>query len=239
MAAAQRAGTHRRAMRAGGARALNADRGDLDRRAFAYLSADRASPVRAGRQSALGVEVPHDVAAGDAARGTFRAGGIHCGRERSAREGCPGPPHLQPLRAFLPAAFDRRIAAASERSAGRNVAGGSAALRAFLPAAFDRRIAAASERSAGRNVAGGSAADHGLRVEAALSPPRGRSAGCEAGPLRPVADYGAEWADLRAAPGPRSGVGAQPFAQALFSDSAVDAARDLERAERLVNLAAT
>src|ERR1039457_2999638 len=199
MAAAQRAGTHRRAMRAGG---------DLDRRSFAYVSADRASPVRAGRQSALGVEVPHDVAAGDAARGTFRAGGIHCGREGSAREGRPGPPHFQPL-------------------------------RAFLPAAFDRRIAAASERSAGRNVAGGAAADHGLRVEAALSPPRGRSAGCEAGPLRPVADYGAEWADLRAAPGPGSGVGAQPFAQALFSDPAVDAARDLERAERLVNLAAT
>src|ERR1017187_7657232 len=185
MAAAQRAGTHRRAMRAGGARALNADRGDLDRRAFAYVSADRASPVRAGRQSALGVEVPHDVAAGDAARGTFRAGGIHCGRERSARERCPGPPHLQPL-------------------------------RAFLPAAFDRRIAAACARGAGRNVAGGAAADHGLRVGAALSPPRGRSAGCEAGPLRPVADYGAEWADLRAAPGPGSGVGAQPFAQALF-----------------------
>src|ERR1039458_3966362 len=221
MAAAQRAGTHRRAMRAGGARALNADRGDLDRRAFAYVSADRASPVRAGRQSALGVEVPHDVAAGDAACGKFRAGGINCGREAPARErgpapphlqerseGCPGPPHLQPL-------------------------------RAFLPAAFDRRIAAASERSAGLNVAGGSAADHGLRVEAALSPPRGRSAGCEAGPLRPVADYGAEWADLRAGPGPGSGVGAQPFAQALFSDPAVDAARDLERAERLVNLAAT
>src|ERR1022692_4053821 len=127
MAAAQRAGTHRRAMRAGGARALNADRGDLDRRAFAYVSADRASPVRAGRQSALGVEVPHDVAAGDAARGTFRAGGIHCGRERSARERCPGPPHLQPLRAFLPAAFDRRVAAACARGAGRNVAGGAAA----------------------------------------------------------------------------------------------------------------
>src|ERR1022692_3060617 len=69
MAAAQRAGTHRRAMRAGGARALNADRGDLDRRAFAYVSADRASPVRAGRQSALGVAVPHDVAARGGAAG--------------------------------------------------------------------------------------------------------------------------------------------------------------------------
>src|ERR1039457_2005989 len=208
MAAAQRAGACRRAGRAGGACAIAADRSDLDGGAFAYVPADRASSVRTWRQSALGTEVPHDVAAGIAAHGTFRAGGIHRGRERSTREGCPGPAHFEPL-------------------------------RAFLPAAFDRRIAAASERSAGRNVAGGAAADHGLRVEAALSPPRGRSSGCEAGPLRPVADYGAEWADLRAAPGPGSGVGAQPFAQALFSDPAVDAARDLERAERLVNLAAT
>src|ERR1022692_1869619 len=71
MAAAQRAGTHRRAMRAGGARALNADRGDLDRRAFAYVSADRASPVRAGGQSALGVEVPHEGAAGMRLAGRF------------------------------------------------------------------------------------------------------------------------------------------------------------------------
>src|ERR1022692_3198025 len=170
MAAAQRAGACRRAGRAGGACAIAADRSDLDGGAFAYVPADRASPVRTWRQSALGTEVPHDVAAGIAAHGTFRAGGIHRGRE-----------HFEPL-------------------------------RAFLPAAFDRRIAAASERSAGRNVAGGAAADHGLRVEAALSPPRGRSAGGEARPLRPVADYGAEWADLRAAPRPRSGVGAQPFA---------------------------
>jgi lipopolysaccharide/colanic/teichoic acid biosynthesis glycosyltransferase len=62
LVASQLAGAHRRFRRPGGVDALDADRGDRHRRAFAHLSADRASPLGPRRQSALGAEVPHHVA---------------------------------------------------------------------------------------------------------------------------------------------------------------------------------